>query len=90
MEDILATTDRILRLRNYSPKTRKAYKHYIAEYLHFCEKQVLPYDQKSVEDFLLEKEALNKSSQTINLALNAIKFLFSEVLKNGKNIQRTD
>jgi len=86
MDDLLVSTSRILRLRNYSPKTCKAYQHYIGEYLNFCASSGLPYDQKSVEDYLLEKEAGKKSSQTINLALNAIKFLFSEVLKNGSTI----
>lgn len=86
MSDLLSTTSRILQLRNYSPKTRKAYQHYIGEYLIFCEIRGFEYNQKSVEDFLLEKAVGKKSPQTINLALNAVKFLFIEVLKNGSTI----
>jgi integrase/recombinase XerD len=87
MNDVITKTNRILRLRNYSPKTRKAYIHYIGEYLDFCTKQILTHNQKSVEDFLLEKEVLNQSPQTINLALNAIKFLFREVLDKKQSLK---
>lgn len=83
MEALLILATRVLRLRNYSSKTRKAYLGYIKDYLGFCAEQDLAYNQKSVEDFLLDKEALGKSPQTINLALNAIKFMFKEVLNNG-------
>ncbi len=38
--------------------------------------------QEAIEDFLLDKHNRKQSSQTINIALNAVKFLYSEVLKD--------
>ena len=38
MENILDKTERLLRLRNYSPKTRKAYLLYIKDYITFSKK----------------------------------------------------
>jgi site-specific recombinase XerD len=86
MDDILEKTDRLLRLRNYSPKTRKAYLLYIKDYISFSKKSGIKDKQKVVEDFLLEKHKKQQSPQTINLALNAVKFLYAEVLKNPQKI----
>ncbi len=82
MENILAKTERILRLRNYSPKTRKAYLLYIKEYIIFSKKKGIKDKQKAIEEFLLAKHHRRQSPQTINLALNAVKFLYSRVLKD--------
>ncbi|PIR24305.1 integrase [Candidatus Campbellbacteria bacterium CG11_big_fil_rev_8_21_14_0_20_44_21] len=79
-------TERILRLRNYSPQTRKAYLLYIREYISFSEKLGIEPEQKTLEEFLLDKHRRKQSPQTINLALNAVKFLYAEVLKNPKKI----
>jgi site-specific recombinase XerD len=85
MEKILNKTEQLLRLRNYSPKTRKAYLLYIGKYITFCKNKKLD-KQQAIEAFLLEKYTKNQSPQTINLALNSIKFLYSEVLKNPEKI----
>ena len=82
MDRILEKTDRLLRLRNYSPKTRKAYLLYIKNYITFSKKLGIKNKQKSIEDFLLDKHKRKQSPQTVNLALNAIKFLYQEVLKD--------
>jgi len=82
----LDKTERILRLRNYSPQTRKAYLLYIREYISFSEKLGIEPEQKTLEEFLLDKHRRKQSPQTINLALNAVKFLYAEVLKNPKKI----
>jgi len=50
------------------------------------EEQKAPAKQKAIEEFLLEKHKRKQSSQTINLALNAVKFLYTEVLKDPRNI----
>lgn len=83
---ILDKTERLLKLRNYSPKTRKAYLLYIRQYLDFVKDKNFENKQKAVEDFLLEKHRLKQSPQTINLALNAIKFLYSEALNDPQRI----
>jgi len=86
MENILDKTERVLKLRNYSPKTRKTYLLYIKEYIKFSKNAVIKNKQKAIEEFLLEKHIRKQSPQTINLALNAIKFLYSEALKDPQKI----
>ena len=86
MENILNKTERILRLRSYSPRTRKAYLLYISEYIRFSKKDGIKNKQKAIEDFLLDKHRRKQSSQTMNLVLNAVKFLYTEVLKDPQKI----
>jgi len=84
--NILEKTDRLLRLRNYSHKTRKAYLLYIKDYITFSKKHKIKGKQEAIEEFLLHKHKKKQSPQTINLALNAIKFLYSETLKDSQKI----
>jgi len=86
MENILDKTDRTLKLRNYSPQTRKTYLLFIKEYIKFSKKTGIKSKQKAIEEFLLEKYKRSQSPQTINIALHAIKFLYTEVLKNPQKI----
>jgi len=86
MQEFLEKTDRLLRLRNYSPKTRKAYLLYIKDYIIFSKKFGIKSKQNAIEDYLLKKQSKGQSPQTINLALNAIKFFYAQVLKNPQKI----
>lgn len=86
MTEILDKTERVLKLRNYSPKTIKSYLFYIKDYIIFSKTMGITDRQKAVEKYLLSRHAKKQSSQTINLALNAIKFLYSEVLNNPQKI----
>jgi len=86
MNNILDKTERILKLRNYSSQTRSAYLFYIKDYINFSKKAGITNKQKAIEEFLLDKHQRGQSSQTINLALNAVKFLYAEVLKDPQKI----
>lgn len=86
MQSILEDAKNLLRLRNYSSKTIKSYLFYIKEYLAFAKSKNIKDKNKAIELFLLEKQKLHKSPQTINLALNAVKFLYREVLKSKEEI----
>jgi len=86
MENILDKTERILKLRNYSPNTHKAYLLYINEYIKFSREKGIKSKQKAIEYFLLDKHERKQSPQTVNLALNAIKFLYVEVLRDPQKI----
>jgi site-specific recombinase XerD len=86
MESLLDKTERILKLRNYSPKTRKAYLLYIKDYIKFSKNAGIKNKQKTIEEFLLDKHERKQSPQTVNLALNAVKFLYAEVLKDRQKI----
>lgn len=86
MTAILDKTERVLRLRNYSPKTRKTYLLYIKEYIKFSKNAGIKDKQNAIEEFLLDKQTRNQAPQTINLALNSVKFLYKEVLKDPQKI----
>ncbi|MEA1926167.1 MAG: tyrosine-type recombinase/integrase [Patescibacteria group bacterium] len=78
--------ERLLRIRNYSPKTIKNYLFYVNDYLVFSNRNNIKHKNKAIELFLLEKQKRGKSSPTINLALNAVKFFYREVLKSKEKI----
>lgn len=82
----LEQAKKILLLRNYSPKTRKAYLTYIKDYIIFSSNYTGFNKQTLVENYLLNRIAKKQSPQTINLALNSIKFLYTEVLKDLQKI----
>ncbi len=86
MKNILLQTENLLKLRNYSPKTRKSYLLYIEQYLDFSKKHDLKNKKEAIEKFLLKKVEKEKSPQTINLALNSVKFLYRDVLKDKEKI----
>ncbi|MBT4071515.1 MAG: tyrosine-type recombinase/integrase [Candidatus Magasanikbacteria bacterium] len=84
---LIEKTKKLLKLRNYSPKTIKAYTLYINDYLNFSKKNNYKDKQQAIEQYLLEKlENKKQSPQTVNLALNSIKFLYKEVLKQNEKI----
>ncbi|PIR75397.1 MAG: integrase [Candidatus Magasanikbacteria bacterium CG_4_9_14_0_2_um_filter_42_11] len=85
MEGIIKKVENVLRLRNYSPKTRKAYILYIREYIIFAKKAGIKNKEEAIEQFLLNLHE-KRSAQTANLALSSIKFLYGDVLKDPINI----
>jgi len=86
MQQILAKAERELKLRNYSPRTIKSYLRFIKEYLKYVNKNKFTDKNEAIRDFLSLKEKDGLSPQTINLALNSIKFLYREILKDESKI----
>ncbi len=86
MQTVLDCVDQVLRLRNYSPKTREAYMFYIREYIVFSKTRQIKFKQKAIGEFLLDKQKRKQSPQTINLALNAVKFFYRAVLEDPQKI----
>ncbi len=76
----------VLKLRNYSAKTRKSYLLYIEQYLVFAKEKKLKNKKEAIESFLLYKVDKGNSPQTVNLALNSVKFFYKEVLKDDEKI----
>lgn len=87
MQTIAQKMENLLRLRNYSQKTINSYLFYINEYLNFSKTQEIKNKHEAIEKYLLEKQKNDQSPQTINLALNSIKFLYREVLKSNDKIK---
>lgn len=81
MQELLDKTKNTLKIRNYSSKTISAYLHYIKEYLNHAKMRSITEKEKAIESFLLNKQEKGHSSQTVNLALNSIKFFYYEILE---------
>ncbi|NMB48175.1 tyrosine-type recombinase/integrase [Candidatus Kuenenbacteria bacterium] len=81
---------RELKLRNYSPKTIKAYLYYLKEYVAFLTKDKDRFRKlasgEKVRIFLSAKQDKGMSGQTLNLCLQAIKFFYREILKSTEKI----
>jgi len=86
MQNFLDKTKKELTYRNYSRQTIKSYLAYIREYLIFVNNNKYSNKEDALRDFLIEKQEKGLSSQTINLALNAVKFFYREILKYDQKI----
>ena len=86
MKELLKQTENLLKLRNYSPKTAKSYLLYIKQYLIFSKNKDFKNKKEAVEKFLLGKIENKNSPQTVNLALNSVKFFYREILKDNEEI----
>ena len=71
------------RLRNYSPKTIKAYLYYNRKFLLFCGKRPQEVTNQDIKGYLLSLISKERSSSQINLAHNAINFYFKNILKRN-------
>lgn len=74
-----------LRLRNFSPKTVKAYVSALRFFFCFQNGDV-SFDLERVRRFLLMKVEAGASPQTVNLYLHAIKFFYRCIVKNPVQI----
>ncbi len=81
MQKYLDLAKREMVIRNYSPKTIKIYLPFLNQYFTYKKFNIEKYDEDNVKNFLAEKIDKNVSPQSINLALNAIKFFYREVIR---------
>ncbi len=86
MQSILAKTERELVMMIYSGKTITSYLRYIREYLKYVTINKKESKEEAVKDFLLEMRKRDLAAQTINLALNAVKFLYRDILNISDKI----
>ena len=71
-----------MRLRNFSPKTVKAYLYYNKELLRFANyKSPLKISIQDIKDYLDFLISSGKSRSTLDLAINALKFYYSTILE---------
>ena len=84
--NLFQETEDVLKLRNYSRKTIKSYLFYINDFLFFAKRSGLSNKDEAIKRFLLNRQVSGQSPQTINLALNAIKFFYREVIKSPDKI----
>lgn len=81
METYLKKLNDELRLRNYSPKTIKAYIACVADYLRAKRNDIEIVDIEFIKQYLLSKKDKGVSAQTLNQNLQAINFFCRNVLK---------
>lgn len=86
MQELLKKSRNELKLKNYSTSTIDNYLRYIKEYLFFVKNKDFNCKNNAVKSFLLNKKEKELSASTINLSLNAVKFLYRNVLKKSIDI----
>jgi len=72
-----------LRLRNLSQKTVDIYVYYNRELLRFAQKSPREINRQDVKDYLDFLISSNKSSATIGLVINALKFYYQNILRRS-------
>lgn len=85
MQEYLKEAENELRLRNYSGKTITSYLRCLNDFFNYTKEKSKP-DIVRIREFLLSKIDQGKSSQTVNLYLNAIKFFYRDVIKSPVQI----
>jgi site-specific recombinase XerD len=81
LEEYLLRAEREMKLRNFSPRTIKSYLSAINAYLHTKQTSIEKPDIEHIKEYLLQKLEHGRSSQTMNIALHAIRYFYQEVLK---------
>lgn len=70
-----------MRLRNFSPKTIRAYVYYNKEILRFASKFSDEINKQDIKDYLEYLYASGRATATVNLAINAIKFYYGKIMQ---------
>ena len=66
--------------RNYSLRTIKTYLYSLNKFLLYADKDIKKIKKQDIKDYLDKLTSRNKTGSTINVNLQAIKFLFEEIL----------
>jgi len=86
LEELLEKIKNELRLRNFSQKTIKGYLSSLGVYFRYVKIVSGQPDIGLIKKYLLEMQDDDKSSQTINAHLNAIKYFYREIAKSNVKI----
>ena len=73
--------NRELKIRNFSPKTIKSYLYYNSKLLKHANKNAREIGNQDIKNFLLYLAEKGLSEASINLAINAIKFYYTQVYR---------
>lgn len=84
--NLLDYIDLKMKLKNYSPKTIKAYKLAVRKLFEYYKKPPKELNQEEVEKFLFNKINKGASSQTISLYANAFNFIYQKIYHKRFNI----
>jgi len=70
-----------LRIRGFSPQTIKSYLLYNKLFLEFIQKSPRSVSNDDIRQYLISLKDRNCANSTLNIALNALKFYYREILK---------
>lgn len=87
LPELLEKIEQELKLSNYSRRTVKSYVSCLEDYFRHAENVKKDPDIPLIRKYLLEKQERGISSQTMNLHLHAIKYLYREILKSRVPIE---
>lgn len=79
--DPMFNLEQEMRIRNFSNRTIKAYLYYNKELLRFASKFSDEINKQDIKDYLDYLISAGKSSSTINLVINALKFYYGQILR---------
>jgi len=87
MANLIDIINQEMQLRNYSPKTIKAYLEVVKDLYAYVKKPLSELTVPEIKDYLSQKQARGLSSQTIALSANAINYLYKQIYKD-KSFER--
>jgi site-specific recombinase XerD len=79
--DPMYNLERELKIRGFSFKTIKAYLHYNRKFLNFARKSTKEISNEDIKQYLEYLANKGVSNATLNLAISALKFYYTQVLK---------
>ncbi|MBI4709093.1 MAG: tyrosine-type recombinase/integrase [Candidatus Portnoybacteria bacterium] len=82
LEELIKKIENELKLRNFSPRTVESYLFCLKNYFHHIKNIKKEPDASLIKNYLLGMQDGGKSSQTINLHLQAIKYFYREIMKS--------
>lgn len=86
LEEILGKIEKEMRLCNFSQRTIKSYLPCLKSYFCYAKNIGSEPDVSLIKNYLLGMREKGKSSQTINLHLQAIKYFYREICKSSRPI----
>lgn len=81
--NIIELTKKEMLRRCYSPKTIKSYIFCLKNFLRYCHKEPRTINKKDIKDYLCKLTDKGASGSTINVYLNALKFVLEEILNKN-------
>jgi len=90
MGELLSDLDREMRIRGFSPKTQKSYRFFVMDFLKFAGNDYHDkWSMDDVKDYIDRLQRKGYAGITSNLAISALKFMFSLAGRNDlRNISR--
>ena len=85
---LIARVEDEMKLRGYSPKTRKSYRNHILRFKqHFHDRDLSEIGEEEIRSYLLNLLEEKKASRSYhNQTINAVKLLFDKVLRRPKEV----